>query len=143
MATRISLVRSVRHKEERNQIGNWIAPFAQALIDLETRCLVRLSEAARVVNQVQVALNSIVRAQRVEEQTPSFEVSQEFAKVLWLQHEQKLAVQFLKELVRQAQEDASHIDKTKKSLMLACLVLPLFQAVQVFLTRLHVGILDV
>lgn len=142
MATRISLVRSVRQKEERNQIGDWVAPFAQALIDLETRCLVRLSEAARDANQVQVALNSIVRAQHVE-QTPSFEASQEFAKVLWLQHEQKLAVQFLKELVRQAQADTSNIDKTKKSLMLACLVLLLFPAIQEFLTHIHVGILDV
>jgi len=47
---------------------------------------------------MQIALNSIVRAQGLED-IPTFEVSQEFANVLWLQREQKLAVQFLKDLV--------------------------------------------
>jgi ataxia telangiectasia mutated family protein len=45
-----------------------------------------------------VALNSIVKAQRLE-RNASFEVAREFANVLWLQKEQKLAVQYLKDLV--------------------------------------------
>jgi serine-protein kinase ATM len=98
MATRISLIRSVRQREQREQIGNLLAPFAEGLIEVEKQCLVRLSAAARESNQVQIALNSIVRAQGLEKD-PTFEVSQEFASVLWLQREQKLAVQFLKDLV--------------------------------------------
>jgi ataxia telangiectasia mutated family protein len=124
MATRVSLVRSVRHKEERDQIGDMIAPFARDLIALESNCLVRLSEAARDARQMQVALNSIVRAQQLES-VASFAISQEFASVLWLQNEQKLAVEFLKELVRQIDSYASppaRVNETRKALMLARLV---------------------
>ncbi|KAG1746583.1 uncharacterized protein EDB91DRAFT_1345361 [Suillus paluster] len=98
LATRISLVRSVRQKEERKQIGSFATPFIRGILDLEKRCLVRLSIAARKSNQLQVALNSIVKAQRLENNA-SFEVAREFANVLWLQKEQKLAVQYLKDLV--------------------------------------------
>ncbi|KAG0709334.1 hypothetical protein DFH29DRAFT_870306 [Suillus ampliporus] len=98
LATRISLVRSVRQKEERKQIGSMTTPFIRGILDLEKRCLVRLSIAARKSNQLQVALNSIVKAQRLE-RNASFEVAREFANVLWLQKEQKLAVQYLKDLV--------------------------------------------
>ncbi|KAG1770724.1 hypothetical protein EDD22DRAFT_769941 [Suillus occidentalis] len=98
LATRISLVRSVRQKEERRQIGSLATPFVRGILDVEKRCLVRLSIAARKSNQLQVALNSIVKAQRLE-RNASFEVAREFANVLWLQKEQKLAVQYLKDLV--------------------------------------------
>ncbi|KAG2132781.1 hypothetical protein DEU56DRAFT_812008 [Suillus clintonianus] len=98
LATRISLVRSVRQKEERKQIGSFATPLVRGILDLEKRCLVRLSIAARKSNQLQVALNSIVKAQRLE-RNASFEVAREFANVLWLQKEQKLAVQYLKDLV--------------------------------------------
>ncbi|KAI6164632.1 hypothetical protein EDD17DRAFT_1561632 [Pisolithus thermaeus] len=90
LATRLSLVRSVRQREEREQIGELVSPFTRTLIDVEKRCLVRLSVAARKSNQFQVALNSVVKAQQLEK-TPSYEISQEFANVLWLQNEQKLA----------------------------------------------------
>jgi ataxia telangiectasia mutated family protein len=124
MATRISLIRSIRQKEERAQIGYLVAPFARALIDVEKSCLVRLSEAARDAHQIQIALNSIVRAQRLEK-VSTFEVSQEFASVLWRQKEQKLAVQFLKDLaMRPNAEIPSHdaTDDKKKALLLARLV---------------------
>lgn len=123
MATRISLIRSIRQKEEREQIGTFIAPFARSLIEIEKKCLLRLCEAARDSNQFQIALNSVVRAQRLEN-TPTFEVSHEFANVLWLQKEQKLAVQFLKELVIPGDAGTSPnlIDQTKKALLLARLV---------------------
>ena len=97
LATRISLIHLTRQKEERGQIGNLTSPFCQTLVDLEKRCLIRLSVASRKSNQLQVALNSIVKAQTLEV-SPSYEVSQEFANVLWLQKEQKLAVQFLRDL---------------------------------------------
>ncbi|KAG1739997.1 hypothetical protein EDB19DRAFT_1709685 [Suillus lakei] len=88
LATRISLVRSVRQKEERKQIGSLATPFVRGILDIEKRCLVRLSIAARKSNQLQ----------RLE-RNASFEVAREFANVLWLQKEQKLAVQYLKDLV--------------------------------------------
>ncbi|KIJ20941.1 hypothetical protein PAXINDRAFT_125515 [Paxillus involutus ATCC 200175] len=100
LATRASLIRSVRRKEERERIGDMITPFNSSLLELEKRCLVRLSVAARKSNKLQVALNSIVKARRLEG-VSTHEVSQEFANVLWLQKEQKLAVQFLKDLLFQ------------------------------------------
>ncbi|KAM6497154.1 hypothetical protein JOM56_007627, partial [Amanita muscaria] len=98
LMTRISLIRSAREKEERLQIGNMTTPFIRGLIELEKSCLVRLSEAARSDGQTQIALNAVVRAQRLEDR-PSFNVSQEFANVLWLQKEDRLAPEFLKSLL--------------------------------------------
>lgn len=98
MATRISLIRAARQTEERAQIGDLHqTPRLHALRNLEKRSLVELSKRARLSNHHQVALNSVVLAQNLEMQ-PSFEVSQEFANVLWLQKEEKLAVQFLQEM---------------------------------------------
>jgi ataxia telangiectasia mutated family protein len=123
MATRISLIRSVRQKEQREQIGTLLAPFARDLIEVEKKCLVRLSAAAREANQQQIALNAIVRAQGLED-IPSFEVSQEFARVLWLQKEQKLAVQFLKDLISRTDDASSSglAEKERRAILLACLV---------------------
>ncbi|KAF9240715.1 hypothetical protein BU15DRAFT_87599 [Melanogaster broomeanus] len=106
LATRVSLIRSVRRKEERERIGDMITPFNRSLLELEKRCLVRLSVAARKSHKLQVALNSIVKAQRLEG-ISTHEVSQEFANVLWLQKEQKLAVQFLKDLLLRQSETPS------------------------------------
>ncbi|KDR80743.1 hypothetical protein GALMADRAFT_241175 [Galerina marginata CBS 339.88] len=100
MATRISLLRSVRQREERQQIGSLVSPFVQHLKDIEKTCLLRLSEAARASRRVQIALNSVVKAQRLDV-VPSPKVSEEFANVLWLQREEKLAVQFLQDLANQ------------------------------------------
>lgn len=122
MATRISLIRSVRQKEQREQIGTLLAPFVRGLIEVEKKCLVRLSVAAREANQQQIALNAIVRAQGLED-VSTFEVSQEFARVLWLQKEQKLAVQFLKDLIGRTDEASSGLaEKERKASLLACLV---------------------
>ncbi|KAJ7442296.1 hypothetical protein FB451DRAFT_1440423 [Mycena latifolia] len=112
MATRISLVRSVRRKEERQQIGTMVSPFSQCLLDVEKQCLIRLSQAARDAQQIQIALNSVIRAQRLE-RLPSFEVSEEFASVLRLHNEEKLAVQFLKDL------DLTHLPPLEKAVILA------------------------
>lgn len=95
MATRISLIRSSRQKEERQQIGNMISDFAKGLLDIEKQCLLRISSVAREAHQNQIALNAIVRAQRLE---PSFETSEEFSNVLWLHNEEKRAVQLLTDL---------------------------------------------
>jgi len=98
MATRISLLHSVRQKEERQQIGNMTTSFTNDLKELEKRCLIRLSQAARGANQVQIALNSIMRAHKLYPQS-SPEVSEEFANVLWEQGEQAIAIQYLQKVV--------------------------------------------
>ncbi|EGN96752.1 hypothetical protein SERLA73DRAFT_93326 [Serpula lacrymans var. lacrymans S7.3] len=121
MATRMSLVRSVRQREEREQIGNLLTPFIRTLVDIEKTCLVHLSQAARGSKQLQIALNAIIKAQRLEK-FPTPEVSQEFANVLWDQNEQKLAVQFLKEAINHATSENAIIDmesNKKKALLLS------------------------
>lgn len=92
MATRISLIRSARQREERQQIGSMTTNLARVLLEAEKRCLLQISSAARDARQTQIALNSVVRAQKLE---PSFEASREFAGVLWLHDEEKRAVQLL------------------------------------------------
>ena len=99
MATRISLLRSARHKEQRQQVGTTLTPFITCLMDIEKQCLTRISEAARESHNLQIALNSVIRAQKLE-RSPTALVSQEFANVLWDQKEHKVAVQFLKDLIR-------------------------------------------
>lgn len=123
MATRISLLRSARQKEQREQIGDMVSPFAQSLIDTELRCLLRLSEAAREAGRPQVALNSVIRAQKLASQM-GFEVSQEFANVLWITREPKIAVQYLRDLSHTAvAQDPNDVEGTlRKALLLTRLV---------------------
>ncbi|KAI9509667.1 hypothetical protein F5148DRAFT_1185674, partial [Russula earlei] len=99
VATRISLLRSVRQKEQRQQTGNPLTPFISGLMDIEKQCLTRISEAARQSHNLQIGLNSVIRAQKLEH-SPTALVSQEFANVLWDEREHKVAVQFLKDLIR-------------------------------------------
>ena len=124
MATRISLLRSARQKEQRQQIGNAVTPFISGLIDIEKQCLTRISEAARESHSLQIALNSVIRAQKLE-RSPTAVVSQEFANVLWDQGEHKVAVQFLKDLIRPHFQDIKSEttrDHTEKASLLARLV---------------------
>ncbi|KAI0717973.1 hypothetical protein C8T65DRAFT_737500 [Cerioporus squamosus] len=109
MATRISLVRSVRQKEQRDQIGDLTSPFCDSLVELEKACLLCLSEKARNVNQPQIALNSVVRAQNLE-RSPSSRVAREFASVLWLMGEPKLAIKSLSSLAAVVSLDKSRHD---------------------------------
>lgn len=99
MATRISLVKSARRKEQRHQIGTMRSPFSQTLLDVEKICLLGLSQAARETRQNQIALNSVFRAKNLED-IPSFVVTEEFASVLWAHKEEKHAVEYLKDLRR-------------------------------------------
>ena len=124
MTTRISLIRSVRQKEQRDQIGDLTSPFCDSLVDLEKTCLLCLSEKARDVNQPQIALNSVIRAQNFE-RTPSSRVSQEFACVLWLMNEPKLAIKSLSSLASTISLDKARHDAPQglqHALLLARLV---------------------
>jgi len=100
-----------------------VTPLVSTLIDMEKQCLIRISEAARESQNIQVALNSVARAQRLE-QNPSSAVSQEFASVLWLQKEHKFAVQFMKDLIERHYCDVEKdtVGITKKALLLSRLV---------------------
>ena len=125
MATRISLLRSTRQKEQRQQIGTAATPFISGLMDIEKQCLSRISKAARESHNSQIALNSVIRAQKLE-RSPSALVSQEFANVLWGQKEHKVAVQCLKDLVSSHFPDITSEttqDPTQKALLLARLVM--------------------
>ncbi|KAI0630512.1 hypothetical protein C8Q77DRAFT_1063237 [Trametes polyzona] len=98
MATRISLIRSLRQKEQRDQIGDLVSPFSAALLDLERACLLCVSERARDATESQLALNSVVRAQHLEKKTSPV-VTREFSNVLWLMKEPKLAIKSLSSLL--------------------------------------------
>ncbi|KAJ4469561.1 hypothetical protein J3R30DRAFT_3551103 [Lentinula aciculospora] len=100
MATRISLIKSARRKEQRHQIGTMLSPFSRTLLEVEKQCLVRLSQAARETDQIQIALNSVIRAKNLEG-VSSFAVTEEFASVLWAHKEEKHAVEYLKDLRRE------------------------------------------
>ncbi|KAF9075300.1 hypothetical protein BDP27DRAFT_1315847 [Rhodocollybia butyracea] len=101
MATRLSLVKSARRKEQRHQIGAMLSPFSQTLFEVEKDCLLRLSQAALEAHQVQVALNSVIRAKNLEK-ISSPAVIEQFASVLWAHKEEKHAVEYLKDLRRDA-----------------------------------------
>ena len=72
--------------------------FAQSLVDLEAKCLVQLSKASRENDNHQIALNSVIRAQKLLARA-EFDVSHEYARVLWLAEEPRPAVQHLRGLM--------------------------------------------
>lgn len=65
-ATRMSLLSAVRQRTQRAQIGDRPTPFTSALAALEKQCLIRVSAAARDAGALQIALNAVVRAQRLD-----------------------------------------------------------------------------
>ena len=98
MATRISLIRARRQKEEREQIGELLSPLGQQLVELERSCLLHLSRAARDAHRTQAALNAVTQAQ-VLGKCPVPQVEEEFANVLWLMKEPRLATSLLQAIV--------------------------------------------
>ena len=118
------LVHSVQKREQREQIGTMVSAFSRSLLDLEKKCLVQTASAAQSARRVQLALNAVVRARQIEE-SPSFAVSREFAEVLWLQGEKKLATEYLQsEMQRdgQAYVQKGPRETLEKTLYLARLV---------------------
>lgn len=97
-----------------------LSDMSQSLLALEVRCLVQLSEAARGAQEPQIALNSITRAQHLD-QDGLFEISDEFASVLWDQGEQRLAVELLKKEL-QRRDQASPPSQTDEKVQHACLL---------------------
>lgn len=123
MATRMSLLRFARQKMQREQIGDMVSPLTQLFINTEISCLLRLSRAAREANHPQIALNSVIRAQRLSSEVTR-EVSQEFANVLWLTKEPKIAVQYLRTIVPciERQDTGDTESRIQRALLLSQLV---------------------
>ncbi|TFY62114.1 hypothetical protein EVJ58_g4067 [Rhodofomes roseus] len=118
MATRISLIRARRQKEERDQIGDLLSPLCRRLTELERECLLRLSRAARDAQRPQAALNAITQAQALGgEGLP--DVSQEFANVLWLMKEPRLAASALKDTINMSLSKGAAEDKPRIAELLA------------------------
>ncbi|KZS90750.1 hypothetical protein SISNIDRAFT_518835 [Sistotremastrum niveocremeum HHB9708] len=124
-ATRMVLLHSVTQQEQRQQLGNLESSFLTFLKSLEIKCLLKVSEAARVSEEFQIAMNSTVRAQSLEK-VPSPATLEEFAHVLWSQKEQKTAIEYLNSLSRiQGREETSlgspftSGDPTRRALLLA------------------------
>lgn len=114
----------MHEREQREQIGTMQSDLSMSLLKLEKKCLIQLSKAAREANQAQVALNSIIRALRLQGGLDT-SVTQEYANVLWLKKEQKYAVEFLKREVLtrlKVPSNTSPFDKIQNALMLAKLV---------------------
>lgn len=106
MGTRISLIQSLRDKERRRQIGSMMTSSGKTLMEVERRCLLRLSQAARESGKKQIALNAVFQAERLSTEE-NFKVLEEFASVLWQQNEQKQAVQILSDLRESARNSPS------------------------------------
>lgn len=113
----MSLLRSTLRHE---QIGQHFTVFGHQLKDVERRCLVTLSQAARQSDKGQIALNAITEAQRLDT-APVFDVSEEFANVLWLQKEHRAAVEYLQSLANSTKSSDLH-DILRQSLILSRLV---------------------
>lgn len=125
MATRNVLLRSLRRQEQREQLGDMLTPFTRELLELESTNLISLSKAARSAGKGQVALNAIIQAQRLSNGDPTFDVSEEFAHVLWMLKEPTLAMQFLRNQVPHLQRSSLADDPSnmmRKALIYARLV---------------------
>ena len=121
LATRISLLRSTRDREERTQIGDMSTPLTERLKAHETSYLLILSRAARDAGNSQIAINSVVKAQNLNGRQ-HFEVACEFANVLWLTKEPKMATEFLKGLLSTPPQLPPKTDSTSRATLLALMV---------------------
>lgn len=99
LATRISLLHSAQHREHGTQIGNLKTQFVSELISTERSCLLKMSQAAREVSSSQVALKSVSRARNLDHSNASFFVAHEFGQVLWSHQEEKMAIEYVDDLL--------------------------------------------
>ncbi|KAI0091661.1 hypothetical protein BDY19DRAFT_638931 [Irpex rosettiformis] len=118
LATRISLLRSAREREQRIQIGDMATPLTERLKAYETSYLLKLSRAAREAGNPQIAINSVVRAQKLNGKE-HFQVACEFANVLWLTKEPKMATEFLKGLLSRPPQTSPKTEFTSHATLLA------------------------
>lgn len=98
-----------------------ISPVGQRLLTAEREMLIRVAQEARCFDQAQVALNAITRAQALESSGAHSLVIQEFSSVLWSLHEQKPAIQSLKQLTCAKEDTQMEVD-LEQAIVLARLV---------------------
>lgn len=124
MAARISLIRARRQKEEREQIGELLSPVGRRLVELERSCLLHLSRAARDAHRTQAALNAVTQAQVLGKHSVP-EVEQEFANVLWIMKEPRLATSSLQDTLsgmEQLRAESTGEERATRASLLARLV---------------------
>ncbi|KAG8899666.1 Serine/threonine-protein kinase tel1, partial [Tulasnella sp. 403] len=101
LSTRISYIRSKRFQEQADQIGDLVTGEAVTLARAEFTCLVRLCEAARANERPQIALNALQKARCLpQDAVDVFILDREFAVVLWMQGEHRVAVDQLRSLLQ-------------------------------------------
>ncbi|WWC73055.1 uncharacterized protein I206_107020 [Kwoniella pini CBS 10737] len=102
IATRLSLLRSGRQREEQNMLGDMLSPKAELLVSLEKKCHLRLAELAKEDDNIQASVNAITAVQQLEMgRTASDEAQDAFSHVLWAQHEHGLAIQHAQDLTEE------------------------------------------
>jgi ataxia telangiectasia mutated family protein len=120
MLTRLSLLRSVFRLGKSEQLGTIKSNFSVAINELEHECHRKLSSAARLSGDLQVALNFSVRAQALDF-APSADITEELAEVLWQKNEQKVAVDLIRDLEGTLKESKGK-DQIKRARLLARIV---------------------
>ena len=99
--TRQSLLQAARHRLQANQIGDMLDGAAEHVARVERQLLVHLSRQAREHEKLQKAINATARAERIESALGDGAnlAREEFASVLWEQHEHSPAIQLLSQIV--------------------------------------------
>lgn len=98
LSTRISLLRALREQEQVDNLGDEnFTPLYEQAAELEKVCLLQLSRSARIQGSLQTSMNAVTAAYKlILPNSNSFDVQQEFAKVLWAQDEHGTAISLMK-----------------------------------------------
>lgn len=98
LSTRISLLRALRVQEQVDNLGDeYFSPLYEQAAELEKMCLLQLSRSARIQGSLQTSMNAVTAAYKLlSPNSNSFDVQQEFAKVLWAQDEHGTAISLMK-----------------------------------------------
>ncbi|KAG8966808.1 Serine/threonine-protein kinase tel1 [Tulasnella sp. 419] len=100
LAVRRSVIQSTRAMENLDQVGDVETSFAQDMRTLEHACNIRLAEAARDAGRLPIAISAVQQSKALEiHGLQTFSRTREFAAILWMQDEQKIAVEYLRELI--------------------------------------------
>ncbi|GAA6019897.1 hypothetical protein JCM11491_004857 [Sporobolomyces phaffii] len=109
LSTRISRLRSVRHQERLEAVGDaFDSPASFIVRNQERACLIALSKFAREAGRLQVALNAVTLANTLVEDAQDTEVDRELSHVLWQQGEHSTAITLLNKVhQRSGKKDAT------------------------------------
>ncbi|SNX86282.1 related to TEL1 - telomere length control protein [Melanopsichium pennsylvanicum] len=123
--TRQSVLQAARQRMQANQIGDVLDGPAEQAARVERSLLVVLSRQAREHEKLQKAINATARAERIESALADGAniAREEFAAVLWDQHEHPPAIQLLSRIVDGLNLSATSLlpQKRRKARLLALL----------------------